>query len=436
MFTARARSRVGFAAASAAAVMVLAACSGGGGGDGGGGESFDYLAIQENTVIREGIVALAEDQCSAEAEVMPVEVETLPQADVNQRVVLLASQNALPEMFVGSTAELQPGGVLAEDDVTVDLEAAMTDLGVMEDVLPAAVSTVKNIYGDRFVSLPFQFNIEGFFYNKEIFADLGLEEPQTWAEFLTLVETLDAAGIQPLVAAGTQSWTLQRYIGQYLFRSLGPDAFVPITSGEAKLTDPEYLEGIAETAALGPYFGPGLATMDIQTAMSQLLTGQAAMIYQPSSALAEINNEELNQVGADAFGFMPFPEVEGGLGNINQYAANAGAPTVLAADLYTEDVGSWLACIAENWGSYAMNNGGNISGFALNQPVDEANVPALTAELQQLLSEVDETVTWFGATFDRRAAQTAGELAVPLFTGQLSAEDFAKSVQDAIDAGE
>jgi raffinose/stachyose/melibiose transport system substrate-binding protein len=267
VFTARinraASRRAGLAVIAGAAAIAIAGCAGGGGtgggngGGGGGGEEaaeFDYLAQNENEVIRNAIATLGQNECSAEEEAMPLKVETLPQADVNQRVVLLASQNALPEMFVGSTSELRPGGALGDDEITLNLEETLTELGVIDNILPAAISTVKNIYGDRFVSMPYQFNIEGFFYDKARFEELGLEEPQTWDEFLEVVETLDAEGVQPLSASGTESWTLLRYVGNHMFRSIGPDAVTAVVAGDAKLTDPEYVESIAAVADLAPYF--------------------------------------------------------------------------------------------------------------------------------------------------------------------------------------
>ena len=44
---------------------------------------------------------------------------------------------------------------------------------------PAAASTVEQVYGGMY-SMPYQYNIEGIFYNKEILADNGIEEPETW----------------------------------------------------------------------------------------------------------------------------------------------------------------------------------------------------------------------------------------------------------------
>lgn len=419
-----------------AAGLALVACapSGGDGGEGGSDSAgtFDYLAPNENAIIRDAITTLSTNECSAANENMPLEIETLPQADVNQRLVLLASQNALPTTFIAPTSELRPGGVLGDDETVLNLEDTLTELGVFDNILPAAVSTVKNIYGDRFVSMPYQFNIEGFFYNKAMFEELGLEEPQTWDEFIDAADAIEASGTKALTLPGSQSWLILRYLGNSIFRELGPDAIKDVTAGDAKFTDPEYVDAIQRIADLGKYFGEGTSTMDLQTSVSQFLTGEAGMMYNGSWMLADINNEELNPLGPDAFGFMPFPAVEGGAGTIDQYPANAGAATAFSTALYNDGVGEWLTCISENYGSSVMNEQGVISGFALNQPI--ADVPPLTGEIQDIMAEVTETVTWFELALTPRAAAAGGENAVPLLTGAMTAQQFAEIVQSEVDA--
>src|SRR5699024_5204847 len=129
--------------------------SGGSEGEGGGASAFSFLTTVENPQISNELTRLREDQCSAENEALPLVVDTIPQGDVNQRVSVLASQDALPVMFVSPTNESRVGGDMYESGQLLDLEATLTDLGVWEDVLPAAAATVNAIYGDM-VSLPFQ----------------------------------------------------------------------------------------------------------------------------------------------------------------------------------------------------------------------------------------------------------------------------------------
>jgi ABC-type glycerol-3-phosphate transport system substrate-binding protein len=60
------------------------------------------------------------------------------------------------------------------------------------------------------------------FYNADIFAEVGVEPPTTWDEFVTVCEKLDAAGYQPLAVPGTfqsfwanqMGWLAQIYADQ------------------------------------------------------------------------------------------------------------------------------------------------------------------------------------------------------------------------------
>ncbi len=148
-------------------------------------------------------------------------------------------------------------------------------------MLPAAASTVEQVYGGMF-SLPYQYNLEGIWYNKEIFADNGIEEPQTWDDLVGRRRRRSPTpASSPMTEAGADGWPLTRIMGMYIFRNVGPDAMAAVRDGEAKLTDPEYVAGaqaLADFAEAG-YFGEGFSTRDGDTSSNMFLTGQAAMTY-------------------------------------------------------------------------------------------------------------------------------------------------------------
>ena len=431
----RTRGLTTFAAGVGAAAMLLAGCASGGdsGGGEGGASSLTLLTPAENSIIRDELATLADDQCSAENEAMPLESETVAQADVVQKITLLASQDSLPTMFVAGTAQVKPDGDLGKNDLALDYEETLKDLGVWENILPAAVSTVKAAYGGNMASLPFQYNIEGIFYNKQLFADNGISEPETWDDLVAAAETLKAAGVVPITEAGSQGWPVTRLIGNYIFRSLGPDAMTAVKDGDAKLTDPEYVEAAQAVADLGAAgaFGEGITSRDTDTANAQFLNGQAGMYYNGSWFLANLNDPEQNKVGVENVGFMPFPDVEGGEGDSGQWPANAGAATATSTKAYNDGVGDWLSCIAENYGSSVLQNQGVISGFKLNQEVTD--VPPLTEELQGIVSEAEETVLWFEALFDAKTTSDAQTNVSLLLTGGMSAEDYMAMLQADLD---
>ena len=416
------------AGAIGVSALVLTGCAGGGGGVT-APESLTFLKNSENTTTEPILTALAEDQCAAEEKTLPLEVSSVPQAELDAQVQLLASQNGLPAVFSagGNPAE---GAKLVEQGVVVDFDKALTDLGVRDQIVPGAVSTIEKLYGGGFNYLPFQYNIEGIFYNKTLFADNGWAEPQTFDELVALSAKVKAAGYTPLAASGEQGWPLTRLVSGYTFRDLGPDALQKVADGDAKLTDPEYVAAAQAIADLGAegYFGANVTSLDYDAATNEFLTGKAAMIYMGSWLLGNINSDA-NQIGAENVGFMPFPAVTGGAGDIGQYPANVGLPATFGSKSYTPEVGEWLKCIANNYGNEALEQG-QITGFVADVEVEQNEV---TAAVSDTIATSTDSVLWFEALFPAKASSVSSTNAALLVTGKLSAEEFMKLVQDAID---
>lgn len=296
------------------------------------------------------------------------------------------------------------------------------------------MSTIKALYGGKLEVLPYEYNIEGVFYNKKIFEANGLKVPATWDQLVASAAKLQAKDIQPFSASGQQGWPLTRLLSGYLYRSLGPDALKDVADGKAKLTDPQYVKAATEIAALGKkgYFGKGVGSIDYDTAMNQFLTGKAAMLYMGSWALANISDAKQDKIGADNVGFMPFPAVSGGKGSIDQYPSNVGLGITLGAKSFDKNTGAWVSCIAKNYGSKALKDHGSISGFKVNTPVTDAN--EVTTQVRDTISASKQNVLWFEALFGTKATTISQTNAAGLVSGSVSPEQFMQTVQDALSA--
>lgn len=413
-------------AIAGASALALTAC-GGGGGSSAGTDSLSVFVNVENTEVPAVLETLAGDVCSAEADTLPLDVETVPQSNLDQQLQLKAGQGDLPVLFSAGNAPALTK-TLADSGNVADFDELLTDLDLIDNIEPAAISTIENLYGG-FRVLPFEYNVEGIWYNKAIFAEQGIEEPQTFDDLTAAAAKLDAAGIQPFSASGEQGWPITRLISSYLFRDLGPDALQKVADGEAKLTDPEYVAAAQAIADLGAegWFGQGVGSIDMATSENQFLNGSAAMFYMGSWFLSQANDPEVNQIGVENVGFMPFPSVDGGVGDRSQLAANVGLPITMNAKSVNDDTEAWLSCITENYGSVALEQENRVSGFALNTEV--ADVPPLTQMVQDQVAETETTVLWFEALFSAEATTTSQRNAAPLISGSISAEDFMSKVQ-------
>ncbi|MBR7831766.1 extracellular solute-binding protein [Actinospica durhamensis] len=433
------RRLLGLSASAAALTLLASACGGTGGGASSGGgsaapSSFSFLSATENTVDRAVLTSLSKNECATENKALPLSVQTQPQANLNEKVQLLAGQNALPVTFHEDT----PTTVvqLAQSGKVENLEPLLQKLGVEDQLLPSAVSTVKELYNGQLDALPAEYNIEGIFYNKQIFAAHGLSVPSTWDELVADAAKLQTAGVQPFSASGQQGWPITRLIGDYIFRDLGPNAMKDVADGKAKLTDPAYVAAAQKVADLGKagYFGKGVGSIDYNTALNTFLTGKAAMLYMGSWALSNIGDPKQDSVGAANIGFMPFPAVAGGQGSIDQYPSNIGLGIVVSSQYANNtEVDDWLSCVAKNYGTDSLKGQSTISGFKVNTPVPAAN--AVTTQVQTTMSTATSSVLWFEALFNAQATTTSQQDAAPLVSGSMSAQQFMSAVQNALTSG-
>lgn len=418
-----------------AGAIALAGCSGStDGGDSGSGD-FTYLGQTENTTIIDTLETLAGDQCSAEQEAAPLKSDSIAGTQWDQQLQLLASQDALSDlsMAAGTPSLMQQ---FIDGGQVLNLSDALDELGVSDKILPAAESTIQALYGDgALYALPTEFNIEGFWYNEQLLEDNGIAVPETWDALVDAAATLQAAGVQPFSAAGKDGWPVTRLVGDYIFRDLGPDALQKVADGDAKLTDPEYVaaaDAVAELGAAG-YFGDAVGSVDYNAAMNTFLTGKAAFFYMGSWALANFNDAEQNQIGADNIGFAQFPAVEGGAGSIDQVPANVGIPVMLSQKGYDDSTGEWLKCIVENYGDTVLADSGVVSGFALDNP--PTDLPATTQIVQDTIQTAPSSVLWFEALFSSEGTSVSQTNGGALVNGSVTGTQFMELVQAANDKG-
>ncbi|MFD7136696.1 ABC transporter substrate-binding protein [Streptomyces sp. NPDC059894] len=387
-FSAAGKARLAGMTASAAAMVVLvSACGGTGGGSTSAAEDFSYLSVTENTTVKSALTTLSKGACKTANEAQPLKVETVPQASLDQKLQLLAGQDALPVQFAAGNAPSLTQQLYTSGKVA-DLEKELTELGVYDQLEPAAVSTIKALYGGKVEVLPYEYNIEGIFYNKKVFSDNGIAVPGTWDALVAAAAKLEAKGIQPFSASGQQGWPLTRLLSGYLYRSLGADALRKVADGTAKLTDPAYVKAAEEIAGLGSkgYFGKGV-------------------------------------------GSMPFPAVTGGKGAIDQYPSNVGLGIALGARSFDDKTGDWVSCIAKNYGTTALKDHGSISGFKVNTEVEDAND---VTQVRDTISSSQQNVLWFEALFSTKATTVSQTNAAGLVSGSVSPEKFMQTVQDAL----
>ncbi|HTX00467.1 MAG TPA: extracellular solute-binding protein [Acidimicrobiales bacterium] len=392
------------------------------------GSTFSVLLTTEDSQTPQVLQLLAKGACASEAKALPLSIQQVPSQNIESKIQLEASQNALPLLYAADNTDIEPGGDLYTKGDVLDISSALQGLGVASDMTSIAKSTTEQQFVGTVPSVPFQMNIEGLFYNKKIFAKYGISVPTTYTALLADAAKLKAAGVTPFTASGSSGWAISRWVGVLLFRELGPKALQLVADNKASLSSPAYVKAAQQVAQLGAdgYFSTGVTNLSYNQAIDEFLTGKAAMIYMGTWLLSSISSSQ-DTVGQNNIGFMPFPGVPGGKGSINQYPANTGSPNVINARLYGPKAQAWLKCIAENDGSLSLKKQDVFTGFRTNTPVSGLN--ALTKQVEHTINTAGPSVLWFEALFGPKANADASADAAALLTGAMSPKQYMGTLQ-------
>ncbi|MFW5643098.1 MAG: ABC transporter substrate-binding protein [Alkalispirochaeta sp.] len=123
----------------------------------------------------------------------------------------------------------------------------LSDMDVVDHFLPVAE---ESAYLDgRLMGLPTSIEGYGYIYNKELFAEAGIDEvPRTFSELEAAVEDLVDAGITPFVSGYGTWWVTSNHQLNVPFASQeDPWEFVEdLNAGDASMADNEYFENLQQ----------------------------------------------------------------------------------------------------------------------------------------------------------------------------------------------
>ncbi len=134
----------------------------------------------------------------------------------------------------------------------------LTDLEGMENFPSFAKAAWQTDTGAQTFCLPIASVIQGFYYNLDIFKELGLEVPKTRADFFALMDKVKSDGrYQPLALAAHDNWV----VSELGFQNIGPnywhgeDGRMALIEGKARFTDQPYVAVFDELSRWLPYLG-------------------------------------------------------------------------------------------------------------------------------------------------------------------------------------
>lgn len=361
-----------------------------------------------------------------------LEVEVVQQTDLVQKVKIAAASGDLPDLFCYESGK--PLSELAKEGAVVDIGKAFEKIGIFNQIDSVSVELMKQLSDSHSMyGIPRELNFEGIWYNKKIFEANHLSVPTTLPELLDVAQKLKNQHIQPFVVAGKEKWPITRLINMLVMRKLGTDAMLKVAKGDLSLNSPDFIwaaKVVQDMAAKG-YFGNGVNTIDYGNACDIFLNEKAAMIYNGSWFIRDLNNEEKNRLlGRDGVGFFNFPTVDGGIGTLGDYSANCGIIVAMASDKYDEQTADWAKFVFSKFGDYAMNTQGVISSFKTNNFPND--LPPYTRLSLAERAKIQNTGLWFEGKFDTRTQDLAYNNAQLLVLGRITPEEYMEKLDQAV----
>ena len=422
----------------AAMVAGLAVGCGGGSDSGsGGGDKLVYWAMWSEEEPQAKVIQAAVEKYTEDT---GVEVDVQFKGRNGQREGLQPALDAKQQIDLFDEDVNRVNG--SWGDYTMDLEELAADYEA-EHGNATLFTIARNAYaqahdGDQTLhSIPFQPSIFGFFYNKTLFEQAGIEAvPTTWAELDAACAKLVDAGITPITGDTTYQTA---FLGYHLGRYLGQDGVKALVNDPnsadpeaVNWDDPRVAQAVAdiEDFASKGYFSENIASNIYPAGQNQeFAPGNAAMIFCGSW----LPNELKNTVAEDfEWGYFNYPSVEGGT---DDSTANNIANQVFAINKdskMAEEAFELITYITTGEFDQQMTE------EALCIPTDTANSDAWPAELAEVKPGFDATATYYdyavGAENNGDLTPVLNENMVKLMAGSITADQFMETCSAA--AGE
>lgn len=174
----------------------------------------------------------------------------------------------------------------------------------------------EGVYEGQTYLLPYYVNLNGWWYNVNLFEENGWQPPRTWDELLTLCEKIKAKGFAPLTYQGKYpAYALQGFILPWAISSGGIQALRDMEGlKDGAWTSPPFRQAaeMVQTLRQKGYFQNGAEGMSHTEAQMEFLQGKAAMI--PCGTWLESEMKKQMPPGFRMAFILP-PSISGGKGD-------------------------------------------------------------------------------------------------------------------------
>jgi raffinose/stachyose/melibiose transport system substrate-binding protein len=367
------------------------------------------------------------DKYMAEHPNVTIEITVLENEAFKTKLTTVMQSGNPPDIFQswggGTMNEYAKAGLLM--DITSYLEKD----GWKDTFSPGALGVYS--FEGKYYGVPRDMGAVGFWYNKDLFAQAGIDKtPATWTELLDDVKKLKAAGITPIALGEGDKWPGAFWWEYLAVRIGGKAAFDAAYSHKGAFTDAPFVEAgkkLQELMALEPFQEGflGATWPDEQVVMA---TSKAAMDLMGQWAPGAFKDSSVDKKGlGDKLGWFPFPAVEGGAGDPAD-ALGGGNGFVIGKNAPPEAV-DFLKYIS------SVESQIEQAKIGLSVPVVKGAEVGLTDPMLLLVQQGAAAAKYFQLYYDQAMPPAVGSVvndAVQgIFAGTMTPEEAAAAIEES-----
>ncbi|MBU9714317.1 extracellular solute-binding protein [Evansella tamaricis] len=382
------------------------------------------ISAGQNRIVNEII-----DQFQDEYPHIKVEQEVLENEQYKTKLQVVSSSNQLPDVGMTWAAGFM------EPYVQGNLFSPLDD--ILDDPFRSSfVSGTLEAYSVDGVNyaFPLELNIAPIYYNKGIFAEHGLDVPETYDEFLNVVETLADNGVAPIALGNRDRWTGSLWYMYLADRIGGESALNSAIDRSGSFENPALIQAAEETQKLVNMdaFNRGFNGLSNDEAKSEFLNETAAMYLMGSWELPNFTtNEDIPQEFRDNVGFFKFPTIEGGEGDLDSWVGGPGVGLFVAENSEVkEEAKLFVKYFVEKWGEQSVTGAGVIPGTAVD--TSSIDLPQLYIDVLNELGNASNITLFADVQMSPGVAEVHLNMIQSLFGNDATPEDFAKTHEEAL----
>lgn len=303
-------------------------------------------------------------------------------------IAMLRSNNP-PDIY------FQWGGDLVARDARLGFAADLTEVlerdGWGEQFIDAAWSEASGtMYEGGIYMVPYALDVTTvLWYNTAVFEQYGLEEPETWDDFMAIITTLVENGETPIILGNRDLWPLGNWAGHITARVVGMDLFDKALRLEEPFAQPafEHAFGLFEELANAGAFNRDLSGLGAAESMNAFFQSAGVMHPIGSWLIPNAHDSAPDDFEYDAFNT---PIIPGGEGDPQSIIGLATGFIVSPSSEHFEEVITFLQYFYNHDNQVAWAEAGRFS--PIRGAMEAANIDPHNKKLADLFQDAGEIV--------------------------------------------